>query len=122
MAYEAPHRLLAALEDIATHLGEKRELVVARELTKVHEELFRGGAAQAHAYFSSARVRGEIVLLLRAQPASGVSESVEETLLRLLKAGDQSLRQISKEVARIHPLSGSEAYRRALELQRKLED
>ncbi|MFA5701053.1 MAG: 16S rRNA (cytidine(1402)-2'-O)-methyltransferase, partial [Desulfuromonas sp.] len=57
VAYEAPHRLLAALEDIATHLGEKRELVVARELTKVHEELFRGGAAQAHAYFSSARVR-----------------------------------------------------------------
>jgi len=122
VAYEAPHRLLATLEDISTHLGSKRELVVARELTKVHEELFRGEAAQAHAYFSTGRVKGEIVLLLQAQPDSGACESVEDTLLRLLKGGDQSLRQVSKEVARIHPLSGSEAYSRALELQRELND
>lgn len=126
VAYEAPHRLSACLEDICTLLEGERELVVARELTKVHEELFRGSARAALEHFSARsangeRIKGEIVLLLGAQPPQQVEESVEETIERLLQGTDASLRQISKQVAQLHPLSASEAYALALKLRRERE-
>jgi len=124
VAYEAPHRLTACLEDICKLLEEERQLVVARELTKVHEELFRGSARAALEHFDSRRskgerIKGEIVLLLAAQPPQQVEESVEETIARLSRSTDVSLRQISKQVAKLHPLSASEAYALALEMRRE---
>lgn len=62
--YESPHRLLETLEELARLLGE-REIVVARELTKVHEEVARGTAAELRAHFGTTAVRGEITLVLR---------------------------------------------------------
>jgi len=125
VAYEAPHRLVSCLEDICHLLGEERELVVARELTKLHEELFRGSARAALEHFgtrrsSGERIKGEIVLLLGAQPPQQVEERVEETIERLLQSTDASLRQISKQVAQLHPLSASEAYALALKLRREM--
>lgn len=126
VAYEAPHRLASCLEDICTLLEGERELVVARELTKVHEELFRGSARAALEHFGARRdkgerIKGEIVLLIGAQPPQQVEESVEETIARLLRSTDISLRQISKQVAQIHPLSASEAYALALKMRQRLE-
>jgi 16S rRNA (cytidine1402-2'-O)-methyltransferase len=121
VAYEAPHRLVSCLEDICHLLGEERELVVARELTKVHEELFRGNARAALEHFGTRRIKGEIVLLLGAQPPQQVEESVEGTIERLLQSTDASLRQISKQVAQLHPLSASEAYALALKLRREVQ-
>ncbi|MGM0416300.1 MAG: 16S rRNA (cytidine(1402)-2'-O)-methyltransferase [Thermodesulfobacteriota bacterium] len=126
VAYEAPHRLSSCLVDICRLLGEERELVVARELTKVHEELFRGNARAALEHFGTRqargeRIKGEIVLLLSGSPPQQVEESVEETIARLLQSTDSSLRQLSKQVAQIHPLSASEAYALALKMRQEME-
>jgi 16S rRNA (cytidine1402-2'-O)-methyltransferase len=126
VAYEAPHRLNACLEDICRLLEEERELVVARELTKVHEELFRGSARDALEHFNARsangeRIKGEIVLLLAGKPAQQVGESVEETVTRLLGNTDASLRQVSKQVAQLHSVSASDAYALALKVRREME-
>jgi len=64
--FEAPHRLRATLADLDTVLGD-RPLAVCRELTKLHEEVFRGTAAQALDYFESPR--GEVVVVVQGRPA-----------------------------------------------------
>ncbi len=118
--FEAPHRLLASLRDLIAELGRERLVAVARELTKVHEELFRGAAAEALAHFEAGRVRGEIVLLIA--PAAGEerpTESVSEALRRWRNETDLPMRQIVKEVARQFGLPGSEVYRQSLALKEK---
>jgi 16S rRNA (cytidine1402-2'-O)-methyltransferase len=117
--YEAPHRLLNTLRDIISVFGAEKELAVTRELTKVHEELFRGSAAAALKHFSQARVRGEIVLLLAPALAEVVEETVEQSLLRLSVETDLSPKEIVKQVAKLHGVSGSEVYTESLRLQGK---
>jgi 16S rRNA (cytidine1402-2'-O)-methyltransferase len=68
---ETPHRLVDALEDIFAILGD-RKIAVARELTKLHEEIFRGKVTQAVEYFKASPVRGEITLVI-----SGASQDVK---------------------------------------------
>ena len=63
VAYEAPHRLNDALADIEAVLGD-RPVAVARELTKLHEEIFRGPASAARAHFGEKEVLGEITLVI----------------------------------------------------------
>ena len=63
--YEAPHRLLGTLEDVAEVLGPQRRVVVAREVTKIYEEFVRGGAAEVLSTFKRRQeIRGEITLLI----------------------------------------------------------
>jgi 16S rRNA (cytidine1402-2'-O)-methyltransferase len=120
--YEAPHRLAAALRDVAAEMGSEREVAVARELTKVHEELFLGSAAAAVERFGGERVRGEIVLLV-APPAEGKgggedarAGSVEESLRKLVAEGLPP-RQAVKQVAKEFGLPGDEVYRVWLEIK-----
>lgn len=122
VAYETPHRLLACLDAICAELGEERQLAVARELTKVHEELFRGTAAAAREHFSQTRVRGEIVLLLSPAPPPVQLETLDQTIARLLTEAELSIKQLSKEVARSHGVPASQAYARALELRQRSPD
>lgn len=117
--YEAPHRLLATLRDVITVFGAQKELAVARELTKVHEELFRGSVAAALEHFSQARVRGEIVLLLAPALSEVVEETVEQSLQRLSSETDLSPKEIVKQVAKLHGVSGSEVYTVALSLKNR---
>jgi 16S rRNA (cytidine1402-2'-O)-methyltransferase len=63
VAYESPHRLLDTLADVQAQLGD-RPVAVARELTKLHEEIFRGSASAAHAHFSAKEILGEITLVI----------------------------------------------------------
>jgi len=63
LCLEAPHRLLAALEDLLTVLGD-RQIAIARELTKLHEEIFRGSLPAAMDYFRLNPPRGEITLVV----------------------------------------------------------
>jgi len=63
VVYEAPHRLMSCLQDMLNILGD-RQIAVARELTKVHEEVFRGSVAGALAHFAVSAPRGEFVLVL----------------------------------------------------------
>lgn len=120
--YEAPHRLAAALKDVAAEMGGEREVAVARELTKVHEELFCGSAREAADYFGRERVRGEIVLLVapavegKAVEAQAPGGSVEESLRKLIAEGLPP-RQAVKQVAKEFGLPGDEVYRRWLEVK-----
>lgn len=114
--YEAPHRLAATLQDVLAELGEERPVAVVRELTKVHEELFRGSAAEACAHFAG-KVRGEIVLLIGPAEQGAPEESVRDALRRWRAETELPMREIVKQVAKEHGLSGSEVYKESLALR-----
>ncbi len=118
--YEAPHRIVECLRDVAEVLGPERHVVIAREVTKLHEEFLRGRAADVLATLEArGEIRGEITLLIgkadelvsATAPQTTVSQRVQE-LIRNEKLDEKSaLKQAAKEFG----LSKSEAYR---ELQR----
>jgi len=87
---ETPHRLLEALNDLKQVLGD-RPAAVARELTKVHEEIFRGSLSAAITHFSAAPVRGEITLVVSGQASmprqKWDAEAVRQAVQDRLKAG-----------------------------------
>ena len=62
--YESPFRLVKALAEICEHFGEERRVVVCRELTKMHEETFRGTVREVHDHFAAKTVKGEIVIVI----------------------------------------------------------
>jgi 16S rRNA (cytidine1402-2'-O)-methyltransferase len=116
--YEAPHRILETLADVGAVWGEQARVVVARELTKVHEEFLRGTAGEVQLALSARdRIRGEIVLLIEAtssaQPAN-VSGSVVQQVSQLMAEGLDE-KDALKRLARERGVSKSEVYR---ELQR----
>lgn len=115
--YEGPHRLLACLQDIVEVCGGDRQLSVARELTKRHEELFSGTAAEAVAFYAEGKVRGELVLLLAPAPPRKPQGTVMEELARLHAETDLSWKQIVKRVAKDFGLPGSDVYKESLELR-----
>jgi len=88
IALETPHRLLAALDDIQHVLGD-RDIAVARELTKVHEEVFRGTVTQAQAHFRRQAPRGEFTLVI-AGAASGEDVWDEAAVRAAVRAGLQA--------------------------------
>ncbi len=115
--YEAPHRLLETLEDIGETLGTSRYVVVAREVTKLHEEFLRGPVAKVLAEMATRdEVRGEITLLIaKADAASepivrkkGIQQRLEEVMREELLDEKAALKKVAKEFG----LSKSEAYRR----------
>jgi 16S rRNA (cytidine1402-2'-O)-methyltransferase len=84
VALEAPHRLLSSLTDVEEILGD-RGIAICRELTKVHEEVFRGTVSQAIAHFS--QQRGEFTFVIEGyrqeEKKAGITDSVREELHRL---------------------------------------
>lgn len=92
VCFEAPHRLAATLADLAEACGATRRVVVARELTKLHEEVWRGELAAAAAAATTAPPRGEHVVVVDGAPAStgpgdDAAASLAELVGRLLEAG-----------------------------------
>jgi len=120
--YEATHRILATLADIESVFGPAQHVVIARELTKLHEEFLRGTVAEVRATLAARpSVRGEIVLLFvpAPAPAPGSAESSATTIaaeVRALTRQGLSEKDALKQVARARGLGKSEAYR---ELQRE---
>jgi 16S rRNA (cytidine1402-2'-O)-methyltransferase len=113
--YEGPHRIAATLKDAFEILGE-REAVVARELTKLHEELARGRLSELAARFADPEsARGEMVLIIDRTPIAGAAEtstsSVGELVSQLEETGLDH-RAALKKAARELGLSRDEAYRR----------
>jgi 16S rRNA (cytidine1402-2'-O)-methyltransferase len=115
--YEGPHRIAATLKDAQEILGE-RLAVVARELTKMHEEIARGSLSELAARFSSAEnARGEMVLIIDRTVMPGdnaVDGSVAgiATLVADFEAQGLDHRAALKRAARELGLSRDEAYRR----------
>ena len=113
--YEAPHRLAASLTDAYEVLGE-REAVVARELTKLHEEIRRGRLSELARHYSTVEPRGEIVLLIDRtvldQPAAEPQNASVAALVKQFEADGLDHRAALKKAARELGLSRAEAYRR----------
>ena len=112
--YEAPHRLLACLEDIQNILGD-RQVAIARELTKIHEEVFRGTTSTAIAHFNAATVRGELTLVVRGSPSETgpgrCSAGQVRSLAHQLVIGEgMRTREAAAEVARRTGWSRREVY------------
>ncbi len=118
--YEAPHRILETLIDVAAVFGAELRIVVARELTKLHEEFLRGTVAEIRGELAARdRVRGEIVLLLAlSELTSEITTvgSIADEVAKLIAAEGLTEMAALKRVAKERGLGKSEAYR---ELQRE---
>ncbi|MGA2206802.1 MAG: 16S rRNA (cytidine(1402)-2'-O)-methyltransferase [Terracidiphilus sp.] len=125
--YEAPHRLLATLADLESTWGPALRVVVARELTKIHEEFLRGTVAEVRReLLSRDRIRGEIVLLIEApaqtvssgvaQAAAAAPEKLADRVARIRSENNIDEKEALKRLAREQGRSKSELYR---ELQRE---
>ncbi len=116
--YEAPHRLGVSLGDMANVLGGERACVVARELTKLHEEFWRGTLAAALAHFHHQPPKGEITLLVSGAPPPDplpVAELLPE-IHRLLATG-LGCRDVARQLAAQTGLPRRTLYQLALASQ-----
>ena len=116
--YETPHRILDALADVAATFGPSQPVVVARELTKLHEEFLRGTVAEVLGTLTArASVRGEMVLILSLTEAAPEQQTatIKQAVDALMNSEGLSEKDALKRVARERGIGKSEAYR---ELQR----
>jgi 16S rRNA (cytidine1402-2'-O)-methyltransferase len=113
--YEAPHRISETLEDVVAILGAERGVVVARELTKVHEEFLRGSAGQIlERIRSRGEIRGEITLLLAPaarERGHAISVSVRDRVDEIMREEKVGQKEALKKAAKERGISKSEAYR-----------
>jgi 16S rRNA (cytidine1402-2'-O)-methyltransferase len=118
--YEAPHRIVEALEDVVEVLGSRRHVVVAREVTKLHEEFLRGRAGEVLENLKAREgVKGEITLLIgkaddedtRVGTDAFVRPSVRQRVEQIMAEEKVDEKAALKKVARERGVSKSEAYR-----------
>ena len=98
---ESPHRIVESLEDIRSILGDRR-ICVAREMTKMFEEYWRGTVSGAVEYFKSQAVRGEFTLVVEGKMKDERGRWTEEELLQAIEKelqGEKSAKEISTELA-----------------------
>lgn len=114
--YEAPHRLRQTLQDLATVLGEERQIVLARELTKLYEEFWRGKIEEAIALYQQKEPQGEYTLVVAGmdlvQPQLSEGE-IKAELQKLISEG-VSRSQASRQLAKATFLSRQQIYQLAL--------
>lgn len=111
--FESPQRVADLLADLAAAFGADRPVALCRELTKLHEEVVRGGAAEVAAW-ARGGVRGEVVLVVGGAAAVAADKGTAlEQVLALVAAGAR-LREASAEVAEATGLSRRELYEAAL--------
>jgi 16S rRNA (cytidine1402-2'-O)-methyltransferase len=117
--YESPRRLAETLTDLRDALGERR-VVVARELTKVHEEFVRGTLSTLAERYATEEPRGEVVVLVEGR--TGEHRWSEDELRRALEEGlgrGEKLKGLSTELARRAGWSGQDVYRLGLGLKKR---
>jgi len=110
--YEAPHRIIEALQDIEEVLGPRR-VTLARELTKVHEEFLTADAAQLRdAVAKRPMLKGEITLMIQKGDSPDADESsLDEAFAKLVESGVSRM-DAMKQVARARGLSKREVYQK----------
>lgn len=120
VVYEAPHRILETLGDVERVWGAECRVVLARELTKIHEEFLRGTVNEVRALLAERdRVRGEMVLVVEARPGTAepsATGTLRERLDELAQSEGLSEMEALKRIAKERGVSKSELYR---ELQRE---
>jgi 16S rRNA (cytidine1402-2'-O)-methyltransferase len=121
--YEAPHRIVESLRDVHEVLGE-REIVIAREVTKVHEEFLRGTVAEIRERLKKSPCKGELTVIVGPGAApehiGGNGQSLRAEVEKLRASEGLDERAALKAVARSRGLSRSEAYRQ-LQLEKSTE-
>lgn len=119
--YESPERLRETLSELKEEFGDRRA-VVARELTKIHEEFARGRLSELAPRFSG-EVKGEITLVIEGAPeeasAAATDDSIRAEIARRLAHGEGSVKEIAKEIAQATGRPRSEVYALALEIKGK---
>ena len=115
--YEAPHKLKRTLVDFKETFGGERRIVLAREITKIHEEMLRFTIDEAIEYYNENDVKGEFVIVLEG--ASIEEEIVEETIKELMEIyleEGYDKKEAMKMVAKKKNISKSQVYKELLNL------
>ncbi len=117
---EAPHRMLEALESLQAVLGD-RQIAVGRELTKLHEEIFRGSLGQAKEHFTNHPPRGEFTLVLAGNtvPAERWTEEQLTSELRAQLTRGEPASQLASRLVDPSGWSRKEIYQHLLKIQGK---
>jgi 16S rRNA (cytidine1402-2'-O)-methyltransferase len=119
--YESPHRFKRIVEDMLSHWGNRR-IVIARELTKKYEELFRGTVTEAQQHYPDG-IRGEITIVVEGAKSDDTEErqieNWREELYHLLKELNHSVKDATKEIVGKHKLSRQDVYREALKIRER---
>ncbi|MGE5626734.1 MAG: 16S rRNA (cytidine(1402)-2'-O)-methyltransferase [Solirubrobacterales bacterium] len=122
--YEAPHRLTDSLEFIMNNLGN-RNVAVCREITKLHEEIFRGTMAEAYKHFNEKTIKGEIVLVIQGKTQQEIIEekrsgweniSIEDHIVSFINMG-KSKKEAIKMVSIERGMPKSEIYKHSLNIE-----
>jgi 16S rRNA (cytidine1402-2'-O)-methyltransferase len=112
--YEAPHRLIETLNDLIEILGD-REIVVAREVSKIHEEFLRGRLNEVAEQIRNREIRGELTLLVSgSQEQSEISQDQINAEIRKLKNKGMRVKEIAEILGEKFGYSKKEIYRLAL--------
>ena len=112
--YEAPHHFLDTMEDLMDYFGKDRRCCIARELTKLHEEFYRGTLLEAYHYFQDG-IKGEIVIVLDKKEKEIATEEISHDLLiqeinNVIESGS-SCKDAIKIIAEKYNLQKNEVYR-----------
>ncbi|MDP9404891.1 MAG: 16S rRNA (cytidine(1402)-2'-O)-methyltransferase [Actinomycetota bacterium] len=101
--YEAPHRVRRTVEDLAAACGPGRRVALARELTKRHEEVWRGSLGEAAAHLAASEPRGEFVIVLDGAPEAlpAGDEEIEAALTARLEDGESRRRAVDAVAAEL---------------------
>lgn len=115
--FESPRRMAATITDLAETLGGQREVVIARELTKLHEEIWRGTLAEATDHLGSKEPRGEYVIVLDGATAVEVDDQqLEGAIAEILRNGGTRRDAVSEVVSK-YGVAKRRVYRLALEVE-----
>ena len=121
VVYEAPHRIVKTLNELQQNLGGERRVVLARELTKIHEEIWRGSISDAIEHISNAEPIGEYVILIEsAPPRPAVTEGLIDSALKSALVDGRSVKDAANDVADMFQLPKRDLYERALRLRGQL--
>ena len=111
--YESPNRLESLLADLSTALGEDRRATVARELTKLHEEIRLGSLAELLAYYAESGVKGEVTVVVAGAPQPKAEADRDEVARVAADLAAQGLttKEIVRQLTESHGISRNEGYR-----------
>src|SRR6202000_2394408 len=111
--YEAPHRIAETMQDIVEILGSERPIVLARELTKMHEEFIRGSASAVLARMKEHEPKGEMTLLIGKSEGEAQSnhQNIATRLEEIMREQNVDEKAALKIAAKERGLAKSEAYR-----------
>src|SRR5260221_2887042 len=121
VVYEAPHRIAETMKDVVEILGAERPVVLARELTKLHEEFIRGTAAEVLGRAQGHELKGEITLLIGKSEGAerAVKKDVAARLQEIMREQQLDENAALKVLAKEQSISKSEAYRELQRVRRK---